>query len=54
MEQGNAAVFWAIFRHMVMAVSQFSMLSRAPPVAVKMEEVGNRAMDRNKALALSC
>jgi hypothetical protein len=35
-------------------VSQFAMFSSALPVAVKMEEVGDRAMDRDEALALSC
>jgi len=54
MGPGNAALFWEILRHLVMAGSQFAMLRRVRPIAVKMEEVGNRVTDRSKALALSC
>jgi hypothetical protein len=35
-------------------VSQFAMFGSARPVAVKMEEVGDRAMVGYEALALSC
>lgn len=47
-----AAVGRVISRHVHGGVLQFAMFSSARPVAVQMEEVGDRAMDGDEALVV--
>lgn len=49
-----AAVDRVISRHVCMAASQFAMFSSARPIAMKMEEVCDRAVDGDEVLTLPC